>query len=337
MHVFHAMVRKFLGRHAEVIRENHVPGKTVLVAHPLDLASRVYRDADPTTPMFSALLAPILLRTHHDPPRVTPWRIEISRPAWLIRSAYTMVDHLVVDPFIAGPVNRLRREFGLPKVRRVLNDWWFSPDGVLALFPDWFAPSTVGFHPAIRHCGFPLDDVDGADFEVPSDRPLVFTSGTAHRHCRRFFRDAISACNDLDRPGLLLTSYPENLPDEIPSGIRTMHYASLRQLLPHCSGIVHHGGIGTTAQSLAAGIPQVIRPLAFDQFDNATRVERLGCGRWLRQDSKLAATLRELLDPAAADTHRALEEASARLKGTSGARVAADYIEDIARVRCTQE
>ena len=40
--------------------------------------------------------------------------------------------------------------------------------------------------------------------------------------------------------------------------------------------MVHHGGIGTTAQALAAGVPQLIMPLAHDQPDNAARVQRLG-------------------------------------------------------------
>ena len=35
------------------------------------------------------------------------------------------------------------------------------------------------------------------------------------------------------------------------------------------------------SQALRAGVPQVVRPMAFDQFDNAERVQRLGCGTWL--------------------------------------------------------
>ncbi|MEE2780612.1 MAG: nucleotide disphospho-sugar-binding domain-containing protein, partial [Planctomycetota bacterium] len=52
----------------------------------------------------------------------------------------------------------------------------------------------------------------------------------------------------------------------------------LSQLLPHAAALVHHGGIGTTSQALATGIPQLIMPMAFDQPDNADRVQRLGVG-----------------------------------------------------------
>ena len=44
-----------------------------------------------------------------------------------------------------------------------------------------------------------------------------------------------------------------------------------------CSAaFVHHGGIGSSAQGLAAGVPQLIQPMAFDQYDNALRLRRLG-------------------------------------------------------------
>ena len=293
LQVFHVMVRDFLQRHEEVIRRYHVPGHSVLVAHPLDLASRVIRDADHSTPLVGVHLQPVLLRTVSDPPRLSPWWFEISRPAWVLRAAYATVDHIIIDPVIRGPLNRMRREYGLPPIRRVMDQWWMSPDGTMAIYPDWFAPATVGFHDRLVHCGFPLDDVDGGEFELPDDAPIVFTSGTAHRHCRHFFEQAADACRQLDRPGLLLSSFPENFPESLPEHVRTLGYASLHRLLPGCSAIVHHGGVGTTSQALAAGTPQVIRPLAFDQFDNATRVERLRCGRWLRKPARLAETLGE--------------------------------------------
>jgi UDP:flavonoid glycosyltransferase YjiC (YdhE family) len=56
-------------------------------------------------------------------------------------------------------------------------------------------------------------------------------------------------------------------------------YAPFSELLPRCAALVHHGGIGTTAQALAAGCPQVVMPWSHDQPDNGARVERLGVGR----------------------------------------------------------
>jgi UDP:flavonoid glycosyltransferase YjiC (YdhE family) len=45
--------------------------------------------------------------------------------------------------------------------------------------------------------------------------------------------------------------------------------------------LVHHGGIGTMSQALAAGIPQLLTPFGFDQFDNADRAQRLGVAKWI--------------------------------------------------------
>jgi UDP:flavonoid glycosyltransferase YjiC (YdhE family) len=58
--------------------------------------------------------------------------------------------------------------------------------------------------------------------------------------------------------------------------VRHFEFVPLGQVLPRAAAFVHHGGIGSSAQGLAAGVPQVVRPLAFDQFDNSRHLVRLG-------------------------------------------------------------
>jgi UDP:flavonoid glycosyltransferase YjiC (YdhE family) len=74
----------------------------------------------------------------------------------------------------------------------------------------------------------------------------------------------------------------------------------LSHVLPRCAALVSHAGIGTLAQGLAAGVPQLTMPMGFDQPDNATRLQRLGVARWLvpaRFDGERVATeLAGLLD-----------------------------------------
>jgi rhamnosyltransferase subunit B len=324
--VFRLIMANYLPLHQQVIHQHHDPGNTVLVAHPLDLASRIFRDADPQTPLVSVLPQPVTLRTCNDPPRLSPWRFEFSRPAWAMSAAYWLADTFVLDPILRGKVNRQRRDYQLPPIRRVMDRWWLSPDRVLGMFPDWYAPATRALCPRLRHCGFPLDDVNGESFEPPVDRPIVFTAGTAHQHCRRFFEQAVQTCRSLNRPGILLSTHSANFPDHLPSSILALPYVSLGQLLPHCSVIVHHGGIGTTSQAMAAGIPQIIRPMAFDQFDNADRVEKLGVGRWLKRDGDLKTLLQEVL---ATPTSATLTDIKQRLSDTHGAATAAAEIENV--------
>merc|ERR1712060_166973 len=49
-------------------------------------------------------------------------------------------------------------------------------------------------------------------------------------------------------------------------------------LLPLCSCSVHHGGAGTTAAALRAGVPTIVVPLGYDQLVHGEWVRKLGCG-----------------------------------------------------------
>ncbi|MFO0619575.1 MAG: glycosyltransferase [Polyangiaceae bacterium] len=49
-------------------------------------------------------------------------------------------------------------------------------------------------------------------------------------------------------------------------------------LFPRCSAVVHHGGAGTTAAAVRAGVPAVVVPFHGDQPFWAARVERAGLG-----------------------------------------------------------
>ena len=49
-------------------------------------------------------------------------------------------------------------------------------------------------------------------------------------------------------------------------------------LFPRMAALVHHGGAGTTAEGLRAGVPTVIVPFVFDQPFWGARVESMGLG-----------------------------------------------------------
>jgi len=58
---------------------------------------------------------------------------------------------------------------------------------------------------------------------------------------------------------------------------------------------VHHGGIGTAAQALAAGVPHLVMPIAHDQLDNAARLCRLGVAQSLSRRKFRAAAVARML------------------------------------------
>jgi len=110
-------------------------------------------------------------------------------------------------------------------------------------------------------------------------------------------------------------------------------YAPFDRLLPRCRAVVHHGGIGTTVQSFAAGIPQLVVPRAHDQFDNAMRVARIGAGAQLpfrRLDGgAAAAALRELV--ASSKVRAACRRARALMEAEDALPSACDLAERTAR------
>src|SRR5262249_28003530 len=114
-------------------------------------------------------------------------------------------------------------------------------------------------------------------------------------------------------------------------GVAVFEYAPFSEVLPRACAVVHQGGVGTTGQGMRSGKPVLIVPHAHDQFDNAARIERLGCGRALprpRYNVETAAReLRFLLDNPSYAEHAA--EVGKVVQEEQGARVAADEIERI--------
>ncbi len=65
---------------------------------------------------------------------------------------------------------------------------------------------------------------------------------------------------------------------KVPDNIFVINSAPHGWLFPRMSAVVHHGGAGTTAEGLRAGVPSVIVPFIVDQLFWGKRVEMLGVG-----------------------------------------------------------
>jgi UDP:flavonoid glycosyltransferase YjiC (YdhE family) len=114
----------------------------------------------------------------------------------------------------------------------------------------------------------------------------------------------------------------------LPSDVIACEYAPHREVFPRAAAIIHHGGVGTTAEALRAGRPTVIVPYSHDQPDNARRCRSLGVARVVRRSraraERLARELKAVLeDPATAPRAREVGE---RVRAEAGARAAADAI-----------
>ena len=78
--------------------------------------------------------------------------------------------------------------------------------------------------------------------------------------------------------GVILTGWGSEVPEIDPQRIICLQSAPHDWLLPYCKAIIHHGGAGTTAAALRAGIPNIIIPHGADQPFWGNQVSRLGVG-----------------------------------------------------------
>jgi UDP:flavonoid glycosyltransferase YjiC (YdhE family) len=173
----------------------------------------------------------------------------------------------------------------------------------IGLFPSWFGPID---EPDLALTGFPvLDDALVPALPPPLESflqdgpaPVIFTPGSFMRRSEAFFREAMAACERLGLRAVFLTPHGDQIPQALPPTIRHFKFVSLQRLARHAAALVHHGGIGTCAQAMRAGIPQLIIPVFFDQPDNAARVEALGVGRRVARFvcDEVCEKLREILD-----------------------------------------
>jgi sterol 3beta-glucosyltransferase len=89
--------------------------------------------------------------------------------------------------------------------------------------------------------------------------------------------------------GLLLTGWGGLRPETVPDSVFVVNSAPHGWLFPRMAAVVHHGGAGTTAEGLRAGVPTVIVPFVFDQPFWGARVNALGLGPAPIPQKKLTA------------------------------------------------
>jgi UDP:flavonoid glycosyltransferase YjiC (YdhE family) len=281
------LIRKYLPLVVDRLREMNVPGETVLIgatmAYSVPLAHERFG-----IPFATVHLQPMSLCSVDDPPVHSTGSDFTWLPKPLIQLAYWGAEKWITDPLLATPINDYRASVNLPPVSRIITTWAPSKQCVIGLFPDWFAP-IPDQGPAFHHTGFvPFDDAGGRptpqavhDFIAAGEPPVIFSFGSAMRTGRTYFEAAIEACTILGCRGILLGKSGDQMPTNLPSNVMQADYAPFSEVFPKASIVVHHAGIGTSAQAMKAGVPQLVMPMAFDQADNSVRMRRLGIARLL--------------------------------------------------------
>lgn len=92
----------------------------------------------------------------------------------------------------------------------------------------------------------------------------------------------------------------------LPENARLVDPVALHLLLPTCAAIVHHGGYGSFATALAAGVPQLAVSTSISDHERRGRaLERLGAGRFLHHATATPADVRAAVAALITDPARA--------------------------------
>jgi rhamnosyltransferase subunit B len=272
----------------------------VVVSTPFALAAKLAEETAGIK-LVQLHLAPCIFRTLQDTSHLGPIPMSDRFPTWYKKLMWWIIDTIIIDPNIKKGLNTFRRELGLKPVSRILNQWLFSNCLNMAVFsryiaqqqPDWPVPSEL--FDFLLYDGNEQVPPEAEHFLSHGEPPIVFTFGTAFYFGKNIFLESMKALQRINVRGIFLTLKRENLPQELPDTIRSFPFLPLGRILPSCRAIVHHGGIGTLGQALKSGIPQLIRPLAFDQFDNAHRITTRKLGSYIRARQYSAGCLSQKL------------------------------------------
>ena len=261
-------------------------GSEALIYHPKALGG--YHIAEKLgIPGFLSLPMPLYVPTAAFP--------SIVLPEWNLGGGYNKMSYTVAASMsqvaLGNLVNVWRQEtLGLPK-RSVLASELVRSDGrpvpvlhcysphVLPEPKDW--PETAvatGYWFLDHHNDWqPSDDL--LDFLAAGAPPVYVGFGSiSGRDPARTTRAIIEALSRTRQRGILATGWGGLQADTLPDSIFKLDAAPHDWLFPRMTAVVHHGGAGTTAAGLRAGVPTIVCPFFGDQPFWGRRVAALGVG-----------------------------------------------------------
>jgi UDP:flavonoid glycosyltransferase YjiC (YdhE family) len=230
-------------------------------------------------------------------------------------------------PFF-GPYHRMRRVDRLPTL------FGFSP-AVIPPPPDWppwnhvtgywFLPPPEGWQPPPALLRFLQD----------GPPPVYIGFGSmSDESPERLAQVAVQALDRCDQRGVLLSGWGGLDTTNLPGTVFALRSIPHAWLFPRMAAVVHHGGAGTTAASLRAGVPTIVVPFVGDQVFWGRRVhDDLGVGprpilhRQLNAERLAAAITAALTDR---DMRARAKRLGATIRAEDGVARAVEIIDRVA-------
>lgn len=227
-------------------------------------------------PYLSAQVSPSTLLSAHLPPVHPKFNVPEQMPLAMRKLLWRCIERFKLDRTCAPEINAVRRKVGLETpVKRIFTQWMHSPQGVVCLFPAWFAPPQQDWPQPLHMTGFPL--FDGSIPGTPLDdelqrfldqgsRPLVFTQGSTEHLQGDFYAMALRALERLGARGIFLTGAGQEplrgLPNHVLQRLRaTGNLAAIvRRAGPSGRYRRHEPGLGGGGAAGAAALcPRPVR------------------------------------------------------------------------------
>lgn len=193
----------------------------------------------------------------------------------------------VLSKLFTAPTNRFRRRVGAPLVKD-LSDM-MSKRMILLPVSRFVAPNHPGWPAQVCQTGYWFTRPQAGwkppqgllEFLNAGEKPLSVSLGVmslSGSHARRGAQIVLQAIQDT-KVRAVIQGWDDALKDlNLP--VSAYHAGSIPHgwLFSRVRAVVHHGGFGTTAAVLAAGLPGIVVPHVIDQFYWAQRVAELGVG-----------------------------------------------------------
>jgi sterol 3beta-glucosyltransferase len=216
-----------------------------------------------------------------------PWGIPFRDPDRPVAKqiVYGAIDGLV-HLVTTLPLNRIRKRQGLPPVGA---EGFSSPQlNLVPVSPAVYPPNPL-WEPCHRMVGYWFADAphqwepswDLLTFLDSGDPPVLVSLGAMSLGDADALETASLFVEALQLVGVraIIQGWGAGIEKlTLPSEIYPAGSLPHSWLLPRCAGVVHHGGFGTTAAGLQAGIPALVIPHLVDQFYWGQRVHELGVG-----------------------------------------------------------
>lgn len=168
-------------------------------------------------------------------------------------------------------------------------------------------------------------------FLEAGDAPVYIGFGSMNqRNPQAATQMALEALALSGQRGVLASGWGGLSQTDLPEQVYMLQSAPHAWLFPRMAAVVHHGGAGTTAAGLRAGVPSIITPFMGDQLFWGKRVAELGVGtapipQKRLNAHKLAQAIRQTVEDA--NMRRKAAELGARLQSEDGVARSVQLIE----------